>query len=220
MPQGIDILTLFPEAIEPYTKVSLLGKAQGSGLCPIRLHNIRDFTTDNHRSVDDSPYGGGAGMVMKIEPIDKALTSLHQSIARHQRHTIVLAANGTPFTQDKAIALADLDKTLTLICGRYEGIDQRVIDYLADEAISIGPYVLAGGELPALVVAEAVVRLIPGVLGNPESLIEESYSKELMKEYPHYTKPAEYKGWKVPAVLLSGDHAAIQQWRDEQRKNP
>lgn len=228
MPPYIDILTLFPHVLEPYCQIGVLGKAQKQAVCSIRLHNIRDFAADAHRSVDDSPYGGGAGMVMKIEPIDRTLEDLSKKIPRAQQHVIVMAAAGKPFTQAKAIELSKFNKSLTLICGRYEGMDQRVIDHLADEALSIGPYVLAGGELAALVISEAIVRLLPGVLGNPDSLKEESFSQSLPRvalskvegrsgEYPHYTKPPDYKGWKVPDVLLSGDHKAIRIWREEHR---
>jgi tRNA (guanine37-N1)-methyltransferase len=181
------------------------------------VHNIRDFATDKHHTTDDTPYGGGAGMIMKIEPIDAALQSLTTTTPRAQQHVIVLSAKGTPLTQAKATQYAALDKTLVLICGRYEGVDQRVIDHLADEELSIGPYVLAGGELAALVVIESVARLIPGVLGNPASLKEESHNEAAI-EYPQYTKPEVYKDWRVPEVLLSGDHGAIAQWRVAQSR--
>lgn len=229
-----DILTLFPEAITPYLQSSIIGRAQsvatdGAGpLLTINVHNIRDYAQDKHKITDDTPYGGGAGMVMKIEPIDQALAAVNQVTPREQQHVIVLSARGTPFTQAKAQELAASGKNLTLICGRYEGIDQRVADHLADEEISVGPYVLAGGELGALVVMEAVARLIPGVLGNPDSLLEESFTSppdSLSKsyklkavsysEYPQYTKPEDYKGWKVPDILLSGNHGAIKEWREE-----
>ncbi len=192
----------------------------------MRSWNIRNFSPDKHRSVDDSPYGGGAGMVMKIEPIDKALQAVEQEVAREQQHIIVLSARGNLFTQDKAAELAASDKSLTLICGRYEGIDQRVADHLADEELSIGKYVLAGGELAALVVIEAVARLIPGVLGNPQSLDEESFTSSSTTynlqptnyvEYAQYTKPDNYRGWLVPDILLSGDHQQIAKWRNDQK---
>lgn len=253
-----DILTLFPEVFEPYLSTSILGRAREKKLIEVGLVNIRDFTDDNHKTVDDTPYGGGAGMVMKIEPIDKALKAIKNSplpkrgegqgegITQPKQpsplasrgplpmqgevKTIVLSARGQQFTQAKAAEYSKLD-SLVLICGRYEGIDQRVIDHLADEEISVGPYVLAGGELPAMIVLEATARLLPGVLGNEESLVEESFSppyewgvpgeaggRGRVTEYPQYTKPAEYNGWPVPDVLLSGNHAAIQRWRAEQRK--
>lgn len=220
-----DILTLFPEAIAPYTTTSILGRAQTAGHLTINLLNIRDFATDKHRTTDDTPYGGGAGMVMKIEPIDRALQTirgLQPTPNNLLPRVVVLSARGRQFTQAVAQEYAQLDH-LVLICGRYEGIDQRVVDHLADEELSIGPYVLAGGELPAMIVTEAVARLLPGVLGNTASLAEESHWTldighwKFFPEYPQYTKPEEYNGWKVPKVLLSGNHAEIRQWREEQR---
>lgn len=225
------VITIFPEVFAPYLSTSILGRAQTKGLADYTIFNLRDFTDDVHKTVDDTPYGGGAGMVMKVEPIDKAVTAIRATDAAQSRgKTVVLSARGRPFTQALAADYVTLDH-LTLICGRYEGVDQRVADYIADEEISIGPYVLAGGELPALVVIEAVTRLIPGVLGNPASLVEESFNSSLPHEaqaisyersgeYPQYTKPADYKGWKVPDILLSGDHAQIKQWRSDQQTDP
>lgn len=214
----IDILTLFPEVFEPYIRTSIVGRATSEKIATIRLWNIREFTKDARGTVDDTPYGGGAGMVMKIEPIHKALEAVSESVKDEhftQKITLVLSARGQQFTQAKATEYSKADH-LVLICGRYEGIDQRVADNLADGEISIGPYVLAGGELGALVVAEAAIRLLPGVLGNPLSLQEESHSQEGQVEAPQYTKPEEYNGWRVPGVLLSGNHAQIESWR----KNP
>jgi tRNA (guanine37-N1)-methyltransferase len=212
-----NILTLFPEVVESYLNTSIIGDARAQKLIQARTWHIRDFATDKHRTVDDTPYGGGAGMILKIEPIDRTLEEVGKTIPRREQHVVVLAARGRPFNQEVAAKYASQGKALTLICGRYEGIDQRVVDHLADEEVSIGPYVLAGGELAALVIVEAVARLIPGVLGNPNSLKEESFSQTSTDtEYTHYTKPADYKGWKVPEVLLSGDHAAIKQWRQQQ----
>lgn len=205
----IDILTLFPEVCEPYIATSIVGRARQDGLVDIHLWNIRDFTEDKHKTVDDTPYGGGAGMVMKVEPIHKAL----QAIPNYREAYIaVMSARGKEFTQQKAVELSQRNH-LILICGRYEGIDQRVADHLADEEISVGSYVVAGGELPALIIAEATIRLIPGVLGNPLSLATESHTTEGTIEAPQYTKPEEYNGWKVPDVLLSGNHEAIAAWR-------
>ncbi|MEX1997334.1 MAG: tRNA (guanosine(37)-N1)-methyltransferase TrmD [Candidatus Andersenbacteria bacterium] len=223
-----DILTLFPESIAPYTRASIMGRAVSSGHIDVRLHNIRDYALDKHRTTDDTPYGGGAGMVMKVEPIYEALAHiLPDPVARtNEQHVVLLSARGRQFTQSRAQAFAQQFRHLVLICGRYEGVDQRVADHLADEELSIGPYVLAGGELAALVVVETAVRLIPGVLGNPDSLVEESFNLPADKvslptgpigEYPQYTKPEEYRGWKVPPVLLSGNHEKIQQWRRAQR---
>jgi tRNA (guanine37-N1)-methyltransferase len=217
-----DVLTLFPDAVNQYLSTSILGHAQQKGLIDSHVWNIRGYAHDKHHTVDDTPYGGGAGMVMKIEPIDHALQTVREDTGNKGQGTkksiIVLSARGAQFTQAKAEEYAKLDQ-LILISGRYEGIDQRVADHLADEEIAIGPYVLAGGELAALVVIEASARLLPGVLGNPESLIEESFSTNYQPpttnsvEYPQYTKPDTYKGWRVPEVLLSGNHAAIRQWR-------
>lgn len=214
-----DFLTIFPELFEPYLSASIVGRARQARLVEFHFHDIRTFATDKHRTVDDTPYGGGPGMVMRIEPLDKALHTLDQETAvlaasSRKKHIVVLSARGGQFTQNRARQYATYDQ-LILICGRYEGIDQRVADFLADEELSIGPYVLAGGELAALVVAETVTRLIPGVLGSPESLREESFSEAQNTEYPHYTMPADYKGWKVPDVLLSGDHAKIEAWRQK-----
>ncbi|MEK7556647.1 MAG: tRNA (guanosine(37)-N1)-methyltransferase TrmD, partial [Patescibacteria group bacterium] len=214
-----------------YLDASILGRAKEAKLIETHVWNIRDFAADKHHTTDDTPYGGGAGMVMKVEPIDRTLAAVEK---KTRKKIVVLSARGEQFTQAKAAEYAGLDQ-LILICGRYEGIDQRVADHLADEEISIGPYVLAGGEIAALTVIEATARLIPGVLGNEESLVEESYSETppslplsgeeiplLDKggvrgglEYPHYTKPEEYKGWKVPEVLLSGNHQAIAAWRKQ-----
>lgn len=223
-----DILTIFLEVFPAYLDASILGRAKEAWLIEANVWNIRDYATDKHKTTDDTPYGGGAGMVMKIEPIDRALSALKSQVPmtndRIKRKTVVLSARGEQFTQAKAAEYAKLDQ-LILICGRYEGIDQRVADYLADEEVSIGPYVLAGGEAAAMVVIEVVARLIPGVLGNPASLVEESFAAEAQNpkhkiqsflEYPQYTKPEDYKGWKVPEVLLSGNHGEIHKWRDGQ----
>ena len=212
----IDILTLFPEVFEPYIRTSIVGRAQGEGHTSIRTWNIREYSNDARGTVDDTPYGGGAGMVMKIEPIHKALKAVMDDAKTSSTpHIVVLSARGKQFTQAKAVEYSKLEH-LILICGRYEGIDQRVADHLATEEISIGPYVLAGGELGALVVAEAAIRLLPGVLGNPLSLQTESHTEEGVVEAPQYTKPEEYNGWRVPDVLLSGNHGEIESWRKNQ----
>lgn len=208
----IDIATLFPEVFTPYVTTSIIGRAQQKNLVEIHTWNIRDFANDKHKTVDDTPYGGGAGMVMKIEPIHACLQAISAQCKVQGSKTVVLSARGKQFTQEKTVELSKLDH-LVLICGRYEGIDQRVADHLADEEISIGPYVLAGGELPAMIVAEAAIRLIPGVLGNPESLTNESHNTPAIKEAAQYTKPEEYNDWTVPDVLLSGNHAEIEAWR-------
>lgn len=216
------MLTIFPEVLPAYFDASIMGRARQTGLIETKVWNIRDFATDKHQTTDDTPYGGGAGMIMKIEPIDKTLGSINDQFPipnDQKKKIVVLSARGEQFTQQKATEYATLDQ-LILICGRYEGIDQRVVDYLADEEISIGPYVLSGGEIAALAVIEATARLLPGVLGNEASLAEESFSfaPTPQLEYPQYTKPEEYKGWEVPDVLLSGNHAAIKKWREEQQK--
>jgi tRNA (guanine37-N1)-methyltransferase len=207
------LLTLFPEALKPYTETSILKRAAQQHAINLTFWNLRDFTTDKHRTVDDTPYGGGAGMVLKVEPIAKALEAIKTTSSGGvgEVKTIVLSPHGAPFTQAKAEEYAEQSQ-LILIAGRYEGIDQRVIDHLADEEVSVGPYVLSGGELPALVIIEAVTRLLPGVLGNAESLDDATFS------FPQYTKPEAYQGWRVPEVLLSGDHQAIERWRTEHQK--
>lgn len=205
----IDVITIFPELIESFAGVSLIGKAADDGRLVITAHDPRDFATDVHRSVDDAPFGGGAGMVMKPEPLFDLVEQ--RSCARP---VIYLSPAGQVFDQPTAAELADLDG-FTLLCGRFEGIDERVRAHLVDRELSIGDYVLAGGEAAAMVVIEAVGRLVPGVLGNAASTTDESFSDGLL-EYPHYTRPAEFRGWGVPAVLRSGDHARVARWRRAQ----
>lgn len=205
----VDVLTIFPELIQNYASATILGRAQRNGHLDIRTHDLRDGATDVHRSVDDSPFGGGAGMVMKPDPIFAVVEAQDPP-----RPLLYLSPTGRPLDQAYAGELASLDG-FTLLCGRYEGVDERVRTHLIDEEISIGDFVLAGGELGALVVIEAMARLLPGVLGNSESAKDESFSSGLL-EYPHYTRPAEFRGWDVPPVLLSGDHAKVQRWRHAQ----
>ncbi len=205
-----DVLTIFPEMIGSYASESILGRAQKAGKIEIKAHNLRDWATDKHKKTDDSPYGGGPGMVMKVEPFDGALEALKEKEGKIR--VIVTSASGKKFTQKDAKRLAKYDQ-LIFLCGRYEGIDARVEQHLADEALSIGDYVLTGGELPALVMIDAIARNVPGVLGDRDSLKEESHGEEGELEYPQYTKPEDYKGWKVPDVLLSGNHAEIEKWR-------
>ncbi len=230
-PRRFDVLTIFPEMIAGYASASILGRAQKEGRIDVRAHNLRDWTTDKHRKTDDTPFGGGAGMVMKVAPFDLALASLKgdgailrpagRRIPKGKRKTrvILTSASGKPFTQADARRLAKYDQ-LIFLCGRYEGVDFRVEEHLADETFSIGPYVLTGGELPALVMIDAIARLVPGVLGAKASLEEESHGDEGWLEYPQYTKPETYRRWRVPAVLLSGDHAAIAAWRAAHRRPP
>jgi tRNA (guanine37-N1)-methyltransferase len=208
-----DVFSVFPEVMAPYLGASLLGKAQASGLLQVQLHNIRDHAQDRHRTTDDLPYGGGGGMVMKPEPIFAAVESaLGEDLGRAP--VVLLTPQGRPFRQAVAREFARRPR-LALICGRYEGVDERVRQNLATDEISIGDYVLTGGELAALVVIDAVARLVPGVLGDEDAADDDSHAASLL-EYPHYTRPARFRGWSVPEVLLSGDHERIAAWRREQ----
>lgn len=204
----IDILTIFPRLFDGPLRESLLGKAVEAGLLDIRVHDIRDFATDKHRQVDDESYGGGPGMVLKPEPLFDAVESLGEGTKR----VIVLSPAGRRLDQPLVRELSG-DPWLVLICGRYEGVDERVVEGLPAEEISIGDYVLAGGEIPALVVLEAVTRLIPGVIGREESHRRDSFGDEGLLDHPHYTRPPEFRGMAVPEVLLSGNHAEIERWR-------
>jgi len=208
----IDILTLFPEMFASPFSTSILKRAIERKLVSINIHNIRDYTHDKHHTVDDYPYGGGAGMVLKPEPIFEAVESIKPESG--EVPIILLTPQGRLFCQQIALELSKYSR-LILICGRYEGVDERVHSYLVTDEISIGDYVLSGGELAAMVVVEAVVRLVPGVLGSEASLLDDSHVAGLL-EYPQYTRPAVYKGWSVPEVLLSGNHAQISKWRHEQ----
>ena len=216
------VLTIFPEMFKGFLNESILKKAQGKGVIKIRLHDIRDYSRDKHKKTDDTPYGGGAGMVFTPQPLFDCIESVKACIkakekakARGRIPVIYLTPKGKRLTQTRVEGLAKKYDQLILICGHYEGIDQRVIDKCVDMELSIGDYVLSGGEIPAMVLIDAVSRLIPGAIGREESHQEESFSKKLgrKKEYPHYTKPAEFMGMKVPDVLLSGNHAEIEKWR-------
>ncbi len=210
----IDVLTLFPGIFAGPLDESIMRRAREAGLVEVALHDLRDWTTDKHRTVDDYSFGGGPGMVMKPEPLFAAVESvraLHEEAAT----TVLLTPQGEPLTRDVAVELAALPRLL-LVCGRYEGVDERVREHLVDREVSVGDVVLSGGELPALMLIDAVTRLIPGVLGGEGSLDEESFEDGLL-EYPHYTRPAEFRDWEVPAVLLSGNHAEIERWRRRQR---
>lgn len=247
-----NVITIFPNIISNYCSETILARAQKNNLIKINPVNLRDFTHDKHKTVDDSPCGGGAGMVMKPEPIYEALVSLDaipfrktdgltklkkifNGTLKHKKRTVLLSPRGRQFDQRIAEEWSKLDE-ITFVCGRYEGIDQRVVDNMVDEEISVGPYVLAGGELGALIIIEAVSRLISGVLGNEESLKEETFNTlppnhlttlpppnstndKVNIEYPQYTKPADFKGWKVPDVLLSGDHKKIEDWKRSQMEH-
>lgn len=208
-----DVFTLIPQSMQAYLDASILGKAQQAGLIEVELHNIRDNATDKHRTADDEPYGGGGGMIMKPEPMFAAVETV-LGAAMKSVPVILLTPQGRVFTQQVARELALLPR-IVLICGRYEGIDERVREYLATDEISIGDYVLTGGELPALVLIDAVARQLPGVLGAQGASERDSHADGLL-EHPHYTRPAEFRAWRVPDVLLSGDHARIAAWRREQ----
>ncbi len=207
----IDILTLFPEAISCGVDYSIIKRARDKGVISVSIHNIRDFTVDKHRTTDEPPYGGGAGMVMKPEPIFAAAEHVKNEYWTEQSKVILMSPQGETFTQAKAEELSTCPH-LVFICGHYEGVDERVRQHLVTDELSIGDYVLTGGELPAMVVLDSVARLIPGVLGAEQSALEESFTESLL-EYPQYTRPADFKGWQVPEILLSGHHAEIAKWR-------
>ena len=241
-----DIITIFPKAFDSYLSSSIIGRAVKKRLVQVNFHDLRSWTKDKHRTVDDKPYGGGPGMVLKIEPIAKEISSILRNSksktlnpkqiqkSKFQTRLILLSAKGKLFTQKDAKRLGKY-RRLILISGHYEGVDERVKKYLVDEELSIGQYVLTGGELPAMVVVDACARLIPGVLGKQESLEDESFSKEGYLEYPQYTRPEVFQPlavrhrksdirkpksekWRVPKILLSGDHKKIQQWREKNAK--
>ena len=206
----IDVLTIFPGILESPLRESLLGKAIDGGVLDVRVHDLREHTTDRHRTMDDEPYGGGPGMVMLAEPVIAAVESLGDGAKR----VVVLSPAGRRLDQRLVRELAEIP-WLVLICGRYEGIDDRVLEALGAEELSIGDYVLSGGEVPALVVLEAVTRLVPGVIGREESHEQDSFGVEGVLDHPHYTRPVEVRGLRVPDVLLSGDHAEVERWRRE-----
>ena len=204
----IDVVTIFPGIFESPLRESLLGRAIEAGLLDVRVHDLRDSTSDRHRQVDDESYGGGPGMVLKPEPVFAAV----ESVGQGDRRNILLSPAGRRLDQALVRELAD-EPWLVLICGRYEGVDERVVEGLPAEEVSIGDYVLSGGEVPALVVLEAVTRLVPGVIGREESHRRDSFGQEGLLDHPHFTRPAEFRGMRVPETLLSGDHAAIERWR-------
>ncbi len=214
-----NIITIFPKIFDSYFSESIIKRAQEGGYATIKINNLRDYTHDKHKTVDDTPYGGGAGMVMKVEPIFEALQDIKEKnkFEENKTRTILFSAKGKRYTQRDAERLSKYEH-LVLLCGRYEGVDERVIDNLCDEEISIGDIVLTGGEIPAMAVVDSIVRLIPGVLGNSESIKIESHSEDGYLEFPQYTKPEEFLTWKVPEILLSGDHKKINQWREDNSK--
>jgi len=209
-----DVLTIFPGMIEGPLTESILKRGRQKGLIEVRLHDLRDYARDRHRQVDDAPYGGGGGMVMIPGPIFEAVEAILAKHPAERSRSVLLSPQGTPFSQEKARRLARDCERLLLICGRYEGVDERVREFLVDEEISIGDYVLTGGELAAMVVIDSVSRLIPGVLGGERSAEEDSFSDGVL-EYPQYTRPALFRGHPVPEILLSGNHAEIRRWRPE-----
>ncbi|HEY5233371.1 MAG TPA: tRNA (guanosine(37)-N1)-methyltransferase TrmD [Verrucomicrobiae bacterium] len=208
----IDVLTLFPAMFAGPLDESIVKRAREAKLLDLKIHNLRDWTHDRHKTVDDKPFGGGPGMLLKVEPLFEAIESLQ----REKTKVILLSPAGRKFSQEIAREMAQ-QEDLILVCGSYEGFDERVREALADDELSIGDYVLTNGALPAMVVIDAVARLLPGVLGDDESSYDESFSHGLL-EYPQYTRPAEFRGMKVPEVLLSGNHAEIEKWRREQAK--
>jgi tRNA (guanine37-N1)-methyltransferase len=204
-----DVFSLFPEVFDSYLNTSILKRAQETEALDVRTHNIRDWTTDKHHTTDDTPYGGGGGMVMKPEPVFAAIEGVLGSPPVCP--VILLSPQGRLFTQKIAFELAEYEH-LALLCGRYESLDERIRQHLVTDTISIGDYVLTGGELPALIVIDTVTRLLPGVLGDPEAIFDDSHATGLL-EYPHYTRPPEFRSWGIPQVLLSGNHAEITRWR-------
>lgn len=213
----INILTLFPEYFATGLQVSILGRAQKKGLVNYQIINLRNFTSDKHQTTDQRPFGGGPGMVMMIEPIDKALTWLGVKKGQAESQILLTSAKGGLFHQAQAKDLSGLEQ-LTLICGHYEGVDERVAEHLVDAEIRIGDYVLSGGEPAAMVITDAVVRLLPGVLGNDLSNVDESHSTLGKLGFPQYTQPVQYKDWTVPEILRQGNHRLIAQWREQQKK--
>jgi tRNA (guanine37-N1)-methyltransferase len=210
----IDIITLFPEICRAPLNVSMMKRAQENGALDLRIHNLRDWTTDKHHVVDDAPFGGGQGMVMKPEPIFKAVEDLKSRIENRESKIVLMSPAGRRFHQQVAMEFSS-ESHLIIICGHYEGVDHRVIEHLIDAEISIGDYVLTNGAIAAVVFVDAIVRLLPGVLGDEQSAADDSFSGGLL-EGPQYTRPSEFRGWKVPDVLLSGNHGEIAKWRKEQ----
>ncbi len=213
MKASFDIITIFPEIFKSYLGESILKRAIQKGLLDVKIHNLRDFSQDKHKTVDDYPYGGGPGMVMKIEPIYNAIQFIKSDGIG--RFNVLLSPQGRIYNQRVAESFLSKNLRILLICGRYEGIDERVVEHLTDDEISVGDYILTGGELAALVIIDSITRLIPGVLGDDESVKEDSFTCGIF-DYPHYTRPPEFKGIKVPDILLSGNHQEIKKWRKKE----
>lgn len=211
----IDILTTFPQMFTSPFAESIVHRAQEKSRVQLNIHNLRQWTGDKHHSTDNPPYGGGPGMILMVEPIDKALAALHAKKGTLHQQILLTSAKGVLYTQQTAQTLSTLER-LVLICGHYEGVDERVAQHLVDDEVRIGNYILTGGELASMVIVDSVVRLLPGVLGDQESTKEESHSVQGYLEYPQYTRPETYKGWKVPSTLLSGNHQTIKTWRKDQ----
>jgi len=227
------IITIFPESFDSYLRSSVIGRAVKKNLITINLYNLRDYTLDKHQKVDDAPYGGGAGMILQVEPIWQAVEAVkikikENNVDEENIRVILFSAKGKTYRQTEAERLKQYGH-LIMICGRYEGVDERVADHIADEEISVGDYILSGGEIPALVVLDSVSRLLPDVLGNAESIEDESFSArntvddkyinyQDLTEYPQYTRPEDFRGWKVPEILLGGHHDKIKKWRESKRK--
>lgn len=213
-----DIVTIFPQIFDSYFGESIIKRASEKKLIEINVHNLREYTTNKHHNVDDTPYGGGAGMVMQVQPIFNCVNAIKSQNPETEKNgktrVVLFSAKGKRYTQKDAHRLAEYDQ-LIFICGRYEGVDERVAENIADEEISIGDFVLTGGEIPAMLVVDSVARLLPGVLGNDQSSVEESHSEEGYLEFPQYSKPEIFEGWEVPKVLLSGNHSEIERWRKE-----
>jgi tRNA (guanine37-N1)-methyltransferase len=218
MRMRLDIFTIFPQMFDSPFSSGIFKRATDQRLVNLNVHNIRDYSHDKHHTVDDSPYGGGPGMIFKPEPVFEAVEAACSRALReegiHTARIVMLTPRGRLLTQDTALELSR-EPCLMLICGHYEGVDERITEHLATTSISVGDYVLSGGELAAMIVADAIIRLIPGVLGSADSPVDESHTSGLL-EYPQYTRPPEYRGWTVPEILLSGNHAAIRKWRREQ----
>ena len=213
------IITIFPDIFISYFNESIIKRAKESGSIDIKIHNLRDFTEDRHKTVDDTPYGGGPGMVLKVEPIFKCVEKIKKDeILKDETVKVFLtSAKGEEFSQKVATEVTKIDN-LIIICGRYEGVDERIAQNVADKEISIGKYILTGGELPAMVIIDSVSRLLPGVLGNKDSLVSESHNEDDLFDYPVYTKPDKFNDWEVPKVLLSGNHKEIDAWRENKKQ--